>query len=71
MKKLAAAKHRTTTKCALLLVGLLGAFLLADLLWASSSSSTSANLPLRDSPTFLLPHLVQTNRTSPIKVCVY
>lgn len=68
MKKLAAAKHRTTTKCALLLIGLLGAFLLADLLWASSSSSTSANLPLRDSPTFLLPHLVQTNRTSPFKV---
>lgn len=68
MKKLAAAKHRTTTKCALLLVGLLGAFLLANLLWASSSSSTSANLPVRDSPTFLLPHLVQTNRTSPFKV---
>lgn len=67
MKKLAAAKHRTTTKCALLLIGLLGAFLLADLLWASSSSSTSSNLPLRDSPTFLLPHLIQTNLTSPIK----
>lgn len=62
MGRTAAGKHRTT-KFVLVLVGLLGLFLMADLLWASSSSSSS-NWALQDSNNFIVPQPVHSNNST-------
>lgn len=58
MGRPAAGKHKTT-KLALVLVGLLGLFFIADLLWASSSSSPS-NWNVQDPINFILPQPVHS-----------
>ncbi|KAL8466519.1 hypothetical protein ACS0TY_035556 [Phlomoides rotata] len=62
MGRAAAGKHKTT-KFALVLVGLLGLFFIADLLWASSSSSPS-NWNVQDPINFIVPQPVHSYNTT-------
>lgn len=59
-----AAGKLKTTKFVFLLVGLLGLFLIIDLLWASSSSSPS-NWALRNSDNIVVQRPVHANSTTP------
>lgn len=63
MARAAAGKHKTT-KFVFVLVGLLGLFLIVDLLWASSSSPSS-NWIVPDSTNIIVPQPVQPNNSAP------
>ncbi|KAH7866992.1 hypothetical protein Vadar_027580 [Vaccinium darrowii] len=66
MARTSVGKHKST-KFVLVCVGLLGFALIADLFWASSSSSAymylSSNWPLQQSHNFLPPHLPNNTAT--------
>lgn len=69
MARAAAGKHKTT-KFVFVLVGLLGLFLIVDLLWASSSSASS-NWVVPDSTNIVVPQPVRYHNSTlntPIKV---
>ncbi|KAA8540167.1 hypothetical protein F0562_024270 [Nyssa sinensis] len=73
MGRTATGKHKST-KFVLICVGLLGAGLIADLLWASSSSSSSAyryiasNWPPKKSESFIVPNLRNKTKTKEFSV---
>lgn len=66
----ATGKHKTT-KFVFLCLALLGAALIADLLWASSSSSGYQSIITSTATTITLPSFRNTTVTTPVldKVC--